>query len=313
MKILVTGACGNMGPHICRRLVALGHTVSALDMNQEGLNQLAKQNIATFCGNLSDREFVFNACKGQDAIIHLAWTFADNLPALMDVDIKGYQHLLDSAVEYKIKHVVNTTTAVSYGKPLSNPVLESQAYLTEQSRNPVYALAKEVTEKLGKIYSAQHDIYVNTIMVWYAYGDVIGGRTLRGMIRDAITKSKIEVPAKTGGSFLQLDDYVSLALAIINSSVKGELFNAGSVYLTWEEVSRVITARVNPQAQVIGIAKDKWTGSAFLADDWPLSTQKAQDLLGFKTRFSKEEAIANLSEALTGSIERVNKELAQAK
>ena len=305
MKILVTGGCGNMGPHIIRKLVSFGHDIRVLDRDREGLAQFAPGKIETCCGDLADREFVKSAVNGVDAIIHLAWSFSDNLPDLLDIDVKGYQYLLDAAVEYGVKHVINTTTAVSYGKPLSHPVSENQEHRVEVSRNPVYALAKLMTEELGKIYAVQHNLQVNNVMVWYAYGDVIGGRNIRAMIRDAIEKGSIEVPAKSGGSFLQLDDFVSLVLALFSSEVKGELVNAASIYLTWEDVARLITDLVNPEARVIAIDASEWKGSAFLTDDWPLSIEKAEKMLNFKTNLSREKAIANLSDALKISADKV--------
>ena len=222
---------------------------------------------------------------------------------------EGYQYLLDAAIANGVEYVVNTTTAVSYGKPLSNPVVESQAHLVEQSRNPVYALAKLMTEELTKIYAFQHGLKVNNLMVWYAYGDVIGGRNIRAMIRDAIEKGSIDVPAKSGGSFLQLDDFVSFIQALFSSDVKGELFNTASIYLTWEDVAQLIIDLANPKAKVNAIDAADWGGSAFLTDDWPLSIEKAEKMLNFRTNLSRDEAIANLSGALKISVDKVRSQL----
>ena len=310
MKILVTGGCGNMGPHIIRKLAEAGNEIRVLDKDGEGLVQFANAGMETCCGNLVDKAFVESSVDASiDAIIHLAWSFSDNLSDLLDIDVKGYQYLLDAAVEHGVKYVANTTTAVSYGKPLSNPVVENQAHLVEQSRNPVYALAKLTTEELGKIYACQHDLKVNNLMVWYAYGDVIGGRNIRAMIRDAIEKGSIDVPAKCGGSFLQLDDFVSFVQALFTSDVKGELFNTASIYLTWEEVAQLIIDLANPAAKVNAIPADEWTGSVFLTDDWPLSIEKAEKMLHFKTSLSREKAIANLSDALKISVDTVRSQL----
>ena len=220
MKILVTGGCGNMGPHIIRKLVEAGNAIRVLDKDKDGLAQFANAGMETCCGDLADKAFVESAIDGSiDAIIHLAWSFSDNLPDLLDIDVKGYQYLLDAAIANGVEYVVNTTTAVSYGKPLSNPVVESQAHLVEQSRNPVYALAKLMTEELTKIYAFQHGLKVNTI--------------------DAAD----------------------------------------------------------------------WGGSAFLTDDWPLSIEKAEKILNFRTNLSRDEAIANLSGALKISVDKVRSQL----
>ncbi|MDL2283956.1 NAD(P)-dependent oxidoreductase [Oxalobacter sp. OttesenSCG-928-P03] len=309
MKILVTGGCGNMGVHVVKSLTEKGYRVRVLDKDEEGLKKLEGNNVEIFPGNMADKELVRRAVNGTDAILHLAWSFSENFIDLLDIDVKAYQYLLDAAVEYGIKDVINATTAVSYGKPVTNPVDETHPHLVEQSRNPAYALAKLITEEMSKIYTVQHDMAVNNVMIWYAYGETIGGRNIRAMAREAIEKGVVEVPAGSGGNFLQLDDFVSAVLAIFEKRPRGELFNLGSVYLTWEELAQLIINHANPDAKVKAIPKDEWTGSVFLADDWPFSTQKAQDMLQYQTGLTREKAIDDLSRALKASVDGVKAQL----
>ena len=305
MKILVTGGCGNMGTHLVNTLAQQGHTVRVIDKNAEGLKQFTHQGIQTFAGDISDKEFIHKTVEGMNAIVHLAWSFSENFLELLDIDVKAYQYILDAAVENKVEHVINATTTVSYGKPQQSPVDETHPHLAWQSRDPSYALAKLITKEMGKIYSAQHDIHVNNVMIWYAYSHEIGGRNLRGMVRDAIEKGVITVPAGCGGSFLQIDDFISCVMGIIKARPKGELFNIGTFYLTWEELAQLIIPLANPKAKVNAIPKDEWKGSAFLVDDWNLNIEKAQKMLQFKTSLTREQGIAYLVEALRDCVEKV--------
>lgn len=305
MKILVTGGCGNMGTHVVKVFAREGHEVRVLDKNAEGLKKLAGPGVETMVGDISDKELVRQAVKGVDAILHLAWSFSEDLIDLIDIDVKGYKYLLDAAVEYGVQHVINATTAVSYGKPLTSPVDEAHPHQVEKARKPAYALAKLMTEELGKIYAEEHDLSINTAMIWYAYGDEIGGKHLRGMVKDALQKGVIEVPAQSGGSFLQLDDFVTGVMGIIAARPKGELFNLGTVYLTWEELAKLIVAQANPKAKVVAIPREEWTGSEFLADDWNFSTSKAERMLHYRTRLTREKAVAHLSKALEACVAEV--------
>lgn len=61
----------------------------------------------------------------------------------------------------------------------------------------------------------------------------------------------------------------------------------------------------NPKAKVNAIDAADWGGSAFLTDDWPLSIEKAEKMLNFRTNLSRDEAIANLSGALKISVDKV--------
>lgn len=58
MKILVTGGCGNMGPHIIRKLVEAGNAIRVLDKDKDGLAQFANAGMETCCGDLADKAFV---------------------------------------------------------------------------------------------------------------------------------------------------------------------------------------------------------------------------------------------------------------
>ncbi|NLC71527.1 MAG: NAD(P)-dependent oxidoreductase [Desulfuromonadaceae bacterium] len=305
MKILITGGCGNMGGHVARVFAQEGHEVRVFDKNAEGLKKLAATGVETVAGDLSDKNLIETAVQGVDAVLHLAWSFSEDLVDLIDIDVKGYKYLLDAAVEQGVQHVINASTAVAYGKPLTSPVDETHPHLVEKARKPSYALAKLITEELGKIYSEKHELAVNNVMIWYAYGDEIGGKHIRGMIKDAIQKGVIEVPANSGGSFLQLDDFITGVKGIISARPKGELFNLATVYLTWEELAQLIIAQANPQAKVLAIPKEEWTGSSFLADDWHFSTRKAEQMLLYRTRLTREKAIAHLSRALEACVAEV--------
>jgi UDP-glucose 4-epimerase len=294
-----------MGPHVVETFLRQGHEVRVIDRDAEGLQKLAGLGVDTVAGSIADKELVRQAVQGMDAVLHLAWSFAENFVELLDVDVKAYQYILDAAVEFGVKHIVNATTAVSYGKPTTSPVDETHPHLVAQSRNPTYALAKLITEEMGKICAEQHGLSVNNVMIWYAYGNVIGGRQIRGMIRDAIEKGTIEVPAGCGGSFLQLDDFAAGVLAIFNAASKGEMFNLGTVYLTWEELGEIIVAQANPAARVVGVPKTQWTGSAFLAEDWHFSTDKAESMLGYRSALTRDQALAHLSKSLQACIAEV--------
>ncbi|RKD25988.1 epimerase [Ammoniphilus oxalaticus] len=309
MKILITGGCGNIGKHVVEVLSEKGHQLRVVDRDAEELDQINLANVETIVGDISDRDLVFEITKGMDAIVHLAWSFSPNSLDLFDIDVKGYIHLLDAAVEHGIEHVVNTSTAVTYGKPQVSPVDETHPRLVEQSRNPMYALAKQATEKLTEIYASEHGLAANTIMIWYAYGHEIGGRYLRGMVKDAIQKGKIDVPKDCGGSFLQLDDFISGLERIFEKKPKGEMFNLATIYLTWEQLADIIVSKANPDAKVVAIDPKDWTEGQFLTDDWNFSTEKAERMLGYQSHLTNEQAIKHLGVALEACVAKVREKL----
>ena len=305
MRILVTGGCGNIGTHLVDVMSKKGYELRVIDKDAEGLKKLAGPNVETRQGDISDKNFINDAVNAMDAVVHLAWSFSDNPIDLFNIDVQGYIHLLDACVKNGVDNVVNTSTAVVYGKPQYSPVDERHPKLVEQARKRMYALAKLATEKLSEIYALEHNLAANNVMIWYAYGYEIGGKHIRGMIKEAIQKGAIQVPKDCGGSFLQLDDLITGLEGIFRAKPRGELFNLATVYLTWEELAEIIVEKANPEARVIAVPREEWKGSTFLTDDWEFSTQKAENMLGYRSHLSKDAAIKHLGNALEACVAEV--------
>lgn len=76
MKILVTGAFGNLGTATLEELVARGHQVRAFDRPSWRTRRLARSfqdRIEVFWGDIRSSRDVRRAVKGQDRVVHLAF------------------------------------------------------------------------------------------------------------------------------------------------------------------------------------------------------------------------------------------------
>src|SRR5690625_3380763 len=67
MKVLVTGASGFVGRHVCRRLLADGHEVTGMSRRPAGL----PQGVSFRAADISTGEGLAVAVDGQDAVIHM--------------------------------------------------------------------------------------------------------------------------------------------------------------------------------------------------------------------------------------------------
>lgn len=76
MRVLVTGASGNIGKNTVRALVEAGHQVRCFDLETKS-NRKAARNLPPGCsvvwGDLRKPEDVARAVEGQDAVVHLAF------------------------------------------------------------------------------------------------------------------------------------------------------------------------------------------------------------------------------------------------
>jgi UDP-glucose 4-epimerase len=155
----VTGAAGFIGSHLCRRLVAEGHDVVALDDLSEGsLARLADVGEVRFVeADVLDGAAVTDAARGCDAIFHLAAkrsvqrSMADPSPTVT-VNAQGTLSALLAAREAGAV-VVSSSSSSVYGDQEVFPVHEG---LSPAPRSP-YAASKLA----GEVYCAA---------LWRAYG-----------------------------------------------------------------------------------------------------------------------------------------------
>ncbi|MHC4433919.1 MAG: NAD-dependent epimerase/dehydratase family protein, partial [Planctomycetota bacterium] len=126
MRILVTGAAGFIGSHLCERLVADGYSVVGVDNFDDFYDpQIKRRNIADSLGNknfqLLEADIRDSAVMGKvvgegvDIIVHLA-AMAGVRPSIAepllysDVNINGTVVLLELAKEHQIDKFIFAST-----------------------------------------------------------------------------------------------------------------------------------------------------------------------------------------------------------
>jgi UDP-glucose 4-epimerase len=299
MKFLIAGGAGSVGQALTAFFIHKGHEVRVLDKEADRLQSVGPEHLELVKGRIEDPAVVKEAIKGIDVIIHLAWSFSDNPMELLESDLKGHILLLDEAVAAKVSHFIYTSTAVVYGKPIRIPITEEAPCLVEEARKPFYGVAKLMAEKVSLAYFKTKRLPVTIFRFWWSYGEEIGGRHLRDLIKLAQAGQPLMVPEGAGGSFLHLDDLTNaILLALQKQEAFGEIFNLSTLFLTWEEVARIIIEVTHSSSPLEVIPAKEWKGPAFLADAWELSTGKAERLFAYRSVLSRLTARQRLKEAI---------------
>ena len=102
------------------------------------------------------------------------------------------------------------------------------------------------------------------------------------MLKTASAGIPLEVPGDSGGSFLHMADLAQgVNLCLDNPKAYGQTYNFSTVYVTWEEVAEMVRDVTGSRSEIRCVPRERWTGSAFLADPWELSDRKARETLGY--------------------------------
>ena len=132
MKVLLTGAFGNVGRSTLNQLIEKGHEVTIFEVKNKRTKRLYKKYrrwAQVVWGDVRDPQTVSVALDGKDAVIHLAAIIpplADLKPDLArSVNVEGTRNIV-SAIERqgcRTRLLFSSSVAV-YGDRLANPLIE---------------------------------------------------------------------------------------------------------------------------------------------------------------------------------------------
>jgi UDP-glucose 4-epimerase len=282
-KILITGGAGSCGRVLTASLLGRGYEVRVIDKDVEPLRSVGDKGLTLFQAGLEDRDAVKSVVDGVDAVLHLAWSFSEDPLEVLEKDLRGHIYLLEEMASRNVRHLIYTSTAVVYGKPRYSPIDEEHPLRVEEARKPLYGIAKAAAEKLCLMYGKTKGPPATVVRFWWAYGDDIGGKHLREMLKTASAGNPLEVPCDSGGSFLHMADLAQgVDRCLFNPEAHGRTFNFATVYVTWEEVAEMVRDVTGSRSEVRCIPRAGWTGAAFLSDPWELSDSAARESLGYR-------------------------------
>jgi UDP-glucose 4-epimerase len=134
MRVLVSGGAGYIGSVVTEELVKDGHQVVVYDSLYKGHRQAVVQAAKLIHADLVESAKLCDALRDHqiEAVIHLA---ADSLVGeSVENPAKYYRNnviagltLLDALNECKVRRIVFSSTAATYGEPEKQPIEESDA------------------------------------------------------------------------------------------------------------------------------------------------------------------------------------------
>src|SRR5574340_712771 len=182
MRILITGAAGFLGSHLCDRLLAEWHEIIGLDNFVTG----SPDNIAHLMGNQKFSFFKHDVSQyifirgSVGAVLHFASPASPNpqspsgyfnLPIqTMKAGALGTHNTLGVAKAHGARFLLASTSEI-YGDPLVHPQTESYAGNVDPiGTRAVYDEAKRFAEALTMAYHRYHGIDTCIVRIFNTYG-----------------------------------------------------------------------------------------------------------------------------------------------
>src|SRR6266478_2206455 len=233
MRILVTGAAGFLGSHLCDRLLALGHRVVGMDNfitgNRSNLDhlkshpnfQLILHDVANFIEVEGPLEGVLHFASPASPIDYL------ELPIqTLKVGSLGTHKALGLAKAKGARFLLASTSEV-YGDPLVHPQKESYwGNVNPVGPRGVYDEAKRFGEAMTMAYHRYHGLDTRIVRIFNTYGTRMrpnDGRVISNFVVQALKGEPLTVygDGRQTRSFCYVSDLIEGILRLLMISVEG--------------------------------------------------------------------------------------------
>lgn len=297
-KILITGAAGFLGSHLCDRFVSEGFNVIGMDNLITGdmkniQHLLDSENFEFF--NYDVTQFV-HVSGDLDYILHFASPASPidylKIPIqTLKVGSLGIWHLLGLAKEKNARILIASTSEV-YGDPLVHPQTE-EYYGNVNTIGPrgVYDEAKRFQESMTMAYHRFHGLETRIARIFNTYGPRMrlnDGRVIPAFIGQALRGQDLTVfgDGSQTRSFCYVDDQVEGIYRLLLSDYSDPVNIGNPDEITIKDFAEEILNLTNSNQKIIY--------KPLPADD-PLQRQpditRAREILGWEPKVSRAEGM----------------------
>jgi dTDP-glucose 4,6-dehydratase len=305
MRILITGGAGFIGSHLCDHLLAVGHSVIALDNLITG----STRNIEHLAGR-DDFLFVKHNVSNYihvdgpiDAVLHFAspaspsQTAATSYLQLPIQTLKagalGTHNALGVAKAHGAKFLLASTSEI-YGDPLEHPQKESYwGHVDPVGPRSVYDEAKRFAEAITMAYHRAHGVDTRIVRIFNTFGPKMqldDGRVVPNFVGQALRHEPLTVygdGAQTR-SFCYVADLVDGILRLLASDEHLPVNIGNPNEVTIAEFAQVINRLTNNPAGVRMVPGGRTAGDPQRRRP---DISKAQQVLGWQPSTALEDGL----------------------
>jgi UDP-glucose 4-epimerase len=314
MRILVTGGAGFIGSHLCERLIADGHKVTAIDDLSTGRasNLMNLEGAAGFSlieGSILDTQLLTQLVNNADYVFHLAaavgvFNIVNNPLASLLTNIRGTENVLEAANAKKTP-VFLTSSSEVYGKNISDSLNESDDRILG---SPVtlrwsYSEAKAIDESLAYAYFIEKQLETRIVRFFNTVGPrQLGayGMVVPRFVKSALNNEPIAIYGDGNQTrcFAHVYDVIDAVIAVaFAENTIGRVINIGNDYeISINDLAKKVMAETNSKSEVVYVPYEEAYGGGFEDMERRVpNIDLINKLVGWKPRRNLSTIISDIS------------------
>nr|WP_284289666.1 NAD-dependent epimerase/dehydratase family protein [Angustibacter aerolatus] len=264
----MTGATGNIGSALLRRLVDGGHAVTGVvrRVPPEPTGAFARaQWVRADLTDPGTQRVLTEAMAGVDAVVHLAWGFqpSHDEAYLERLGVGGTRQVLGAAADAGVRHVVHMSSVGAYA-PKQDDAPVDESWPTTGVPTSRYSRHKAAAERLLDAVEAEGTIEVVTrlrpgIVGQASAGSALDRYGLPGAVPAALLRLLPVLPLDRSLTvpMVHSDDVADAVLRVLEQGAGGAFNLAAPTPVTRDHVAAALGATpVHVPAKVLRVAAD---------------------------------------------------------
>lgn len=302
LRVLVTGAGGFIGSHLCEALIEKGYKVKAFvrynSLNSWGWLESSshKEEMEIISGDIRDYDRVKDAVKNVDIVFHLAaligipYSYISPL-AYVKTNIEGTYNILQAARELGVQKVIHTSTSEVYGTAQFVPITEKHPV---NPQSP-YAATKAGADHLALSFYRAFNLPVAIIRPFNTYGPRQSARAVIPTIITQLLSGKRKI--KLGSlhptrDLTYVKDTVEAFVKVAESEKSiDEIINIGLNFeISIGDLAKLIANIMNIEIEIETEKKKQRPEKSEVRRLWA-DNRKAKKLLGWSPKYTLEKGL----------------------